>query len=182
MFKLANPFIILSVFIMSFSSCIEKIDKPITNKHSAIPNNKNTVTTIKDLDRKKDYFLELGRMLRIQKSDLDKIRKIIIDHRKNRKGLEGNELDIEVNKRESLLSDILSKSKMAQKSFIDFKYFGAKIKDPFHPINIQIKYSLNDDQMLKFITVCQLYNKRELRIAKLNGVIENDILEQIFIK
>ena len=163
----------LLIYLIS-NACLERIEQAPNTATTSI--NRQELIAIQ-LDTKMDYFKELQRLLKLSEEDISKIKTIIIEHRKARKDIAGNELELLVAKREKDLATVLTPTQMAQKSHVDFKYYNANIKSPKALLNIQKQLKLSDGQILKYLEVTSKYKKPKKRLELLKQFMTKDQYE-----
>jgi len=104
------------------------------------------------VDPKMNYNQVLIKGLNLNDKEAAKVKNILASYRKNVQKTPDKEQKLKDNRKKKL-SRILSEMQMAQRRFINSKYYNTKPKYPTHPINVQKKYGLSDAQVMKLIEI-----------------------------
>ena len=164
---------LLSLIIL-LSSCINK-EAPLETIDRSVY--KETFdNTIDITNTSLGYVQLLQKCLTLDELQFSKIQKIVQDFREKRK--DGTEAEILQLKKERTLAikQILDKTQLSQKLFVDAKVNNLKIgkKNKMHPINIQKKLDISDGQLLKLLEIREFYRK-ERKISEANIRVTNII-------
>lgn len=120
-----------------------------------------TVNDTIKIDQQAKYYELLDAGLNLNKKQKKKIRQILSEFRKKRKGASETAVRKLINIREKEVASILSPVQMELRKYINAKYHGSSPKDQFHPCNIQKDLKLTDGQTLKLVEVLKLYETNE---------------------
>lgn len=152
--------------LTSFFAC-ENSSTELVDYDSAVSN----FTVNKDLNY--NQVLVLG--LQLDDIKATKVKNILTGYRKNTKDHPDKKNKLKRN-RDKKLARVLNETQMAQRKYINSKYYNNIPNYPTHPANVQSQYKLTDAQVMKLIEIEYLFirdkdlTEKKNRLKKLLGV------------